>query len=301
MIKYTPFIQKSILNIDIIITASKLYGYQRQKVDYISRGLDLNQHDWKKILYILSENIKTRVINVIPQRGKLPYIKFKNLLDKQAQDVIIETLRNYKINGKLISEEGDELFGNEDYYIIADPIDGTTNLSRGLQPSVLSLSVATAPFQNSVIAGIVSNFYTNETYYAEKDKGAWLNEFLIKPAPYITYQEGLIGLELSKNPKLEKMHNLIIKSKHIREEGCSAASLCHVADGSLDAHIDLRDIVRATDISSGLFIIREAGGVFSINDELFGDLPLTRETRCNIITANSKKLHDEIKNLIDEK
>jgi fructose-1,6-bisphosphatase/inositol monophosphatase family enzyme len=71
-----------------------------------------------------------------------------------------------------------------------------------------------------------------------------------------------------------------------------------VADGTLDAHIDLRGKVRATDISAGLFMIREAGGVYSVNGELFGDLSLTRETRCIVIAANTRRLHDEIMKLI---
>ena len=254
--------------------------------------------DWHTILHTLSENIQGKVLTVIPQRSTLSNNKFKDLLDKQAQDAIIETLTKQKVSAKLISEEGDVVFGDGEYIITADPVDGTTNLSRGLQPSVLSLSAATSPHQSDVIAGIITNFYTGETYYAEKDLGATLDGMPIKPAPYIPYKHGLIGMDISKDPRLEKTTRLIAESRHTRQEGCSAASLCHVAAGQLDAHIDLRGIVRATDISAGLFIIKEAGGVYSLNGELFGDLPLTRETRCTVIAANTQRLHDEIMELI---
>lgn len=254
--------------------------------------------DWKNTLSSLSDNIQGKIISVIPQRGKLPYNKFKEVLDKQAQDAIIETLREHKISAKLISEEGDEVFGDGEYVITADPVDGTTNLSRGLQPAVLSLSVATGPHQNDVIAAIVSNFYTGESYYAEKEIGAFLDDFPIKASQYVPYQHGLISMDISKDPKLEKTTRLIAESRHTRQEGCSAASLCHVAEGVLDAHIDLRGIVRATDISAGLLMIKEAGGVYSLNGELFGDLPLTRKTHCTVIAANTKRLHDEIMGLI---
>lgn len=254
--------------------------------------------DWKSILKTLSENIQGKVISVIPQRGKLPYNKFKDLLDKQAQDAIVETLTEHKVSARLISEEGDAVFGEGEYVITADPVDGTTNLSRGLQPAVLSLSVATSAHQNDVIAAIVSNFYTGESYYAEKGKGAFFDDFPIKTSQYIPYQHGLIGIDISKDPKLEKTTKLIADSRHTRQEGCSAASLCHVAEGVLDAHIDLRGIVRATDISAGLLMIKEAGGVYSLNGELFGDLPLTRETHCTVVAANTKRLHDEIMELV---
>jgi len=254
--------------------------------------------DWHTILHALSDHIQSKVISVIPQRGKLPYNKFKDLLDKQAQDAIVETLTEHKVSAKLVSEEGDVTFGDGEFIITADPVDGTTNLSRGLQPSVLSISAATGPHQSDVIAAIVTNFYTGESYYAEKDKGATLDEAPIKPAPYIPYRHGLIGMDISKDPQLEKTARLIAESRHTRQEGCSAASLCHVADGKLDAHIDIRGIVRATDISAGLLIIKEAGGVYSVNRELFGDLSLTRETRCTVIAANTRRLHDEIMDLI---
>jgi myo-inositol-1(or 4)-monophosphatase len=254
--------------------------------------------NWNKILHDLSDNIQSEVFSVIPQRGKLPYNKFKDLLDKQAQDAIIETLKEHKVSARLISEEGDELFGDGEYVVTADPVDGTTNLSRGLQPSVLSLSVATSQLQKDVVAAIVTNFYTGESYYAEKGKGATHDDFPIKSSQYIPYQQGLIGMDISKDPKLEKTTRLIAESRHTRQEGCSAASLCHVAEGVLDAHIDLRGIVRATDISAGLLMIREAGGVYSLNGEVFGDLPLTRETHCTVIAANTRRLHDDIMELI---
>jgi myo-inositol-1(or 4)-monophosphatase len=254
--------------------------------------------DYHKLLNTLSQNIQSNVLSVTHLRGTIPTNKFKGLLDFQAQDAIIETLENQKVDVTLISEEGDQVFGSGEYIITADPVDGTTNLSRGLYPAVLSLSIATEPKQNNVEAGIVTNFYTGETYYAEKEKGATLDANQIQASNYIPYKHGLIGMDISKDPKLEKTTRLIAESRHIRQEGCSAASLCHVADATLDAHIDLRGIVRSTDISAGLLMIREAGGVYSINGDVFGDLPLTHETRCTVVAANTKLLYDEILELI---
>lgn len=256
--------------------------------------------NWHSVLHELSKNIQSKITEVIPKRNKLPYTAFKSLLDSQAQEAIVEILREKKVDAKLISEEGDLQFRDGKYIITADPVDGTTNLSRGLQPSVLSISVATEPNQNSVIASIVTNFYTGKTYYAEKNRGASLEEFPIKPAKYCQYKDSLIGLDLSKKPDLDKTYRLILESNHIREEGCSASSLCHVADGTLDAHIDVRNMVRATDISAGLFIIREAGGIYSVNRKIFGDLQLARDSNCEVIAASTRKLHDEILRIIEK-
>jgi fructose-1,6-bisphosphatase/inositol monophosphatase family enzyme len=252
-----------------------------------------------RLLHILSENIQQKVSTVLVQRSQYQNNKLKSLLDTKAQEAIIETLEKNKVGVQLISEEGNDIIGNGNYIITADPVDGTTNLSRGLQPSVVSISVATSQNQSDVIAGIVSNFYTGETFYAEKDKGATLDGLSINPSRYIPYNHGLIGMDLSKYPKLEKTKKLIIESRHLRQEGCTAASLCNVAAGILDAHIDLRGIARATDVSAGLFIIKEAGGFYKINGEYFGELSLTRDTKCTIITANTLRLLEEITLLIE--
>lgn len=252
-----------------------------------------------KLLHILSENIRQKVSTVLAQRSQYQNDKLKNLLDTTAQKIIIKTLKKNEVGVQLISEEGNDIIGNGNYIITADPVDGTTNLSRGLQPSVVSISVATAQNQSDVIAGIVSNFYTGETFYAEKEKGATLDGLSIKPSKYIPYNHGLIGMDLSKYPKLEMTKKLITESRHLRQEGSTAASLCNVAAGILDAHIDLRGIARATDVSAGLFIIKEAGGFYKINGEYFGELSLTRETKCTIITANTQRLLEEITLLIE--
>jgi len=264
-----------------------------------TRGEPLNRSNLKKLLHILSRNTRNRVMALITRRGTMAANMFKAMLDMEAQNAIIETLTEQGLGVTLISEEGNHVFGSGEYYIIADPVDGTTNLSRGLPPAVLSISVATEPLQSCVVAGIVTNFYMGETYYAEEGKGSTLDGSPIKTAPYVSLQQGIIGMDLSKVAKLETTMSIIRESQHIRQLGCSAASLCHVAEGALDAHVDVRGTIRATDISAGLLIIKEAGGVYSVDGELYGDLHLTRDSGCKLVAANTMRLHDEIMSLMD--
>jgi myo-inositol-1(or 4)-monophosphatase len=254
--------------------------------------------NWHKVLNEINDKIQGNVLSVTHLRNTLPVQRFKALLDKQAQDAIIETLDKLKADVTLVSEEGDQVFGEGTYTMVADPVDGTTNLARGLSPAVASISVSETGYQSGVIAGIVSNFFTGETFYAEKGKGATLDKQEINVAPDIKYRHGMIGMDISKNPAMDRLGKLIGVSRHVRQEGCSAMSLCNVAAGILDAHIDLRGIVRATDISAGLFIIKEAGGVYMINGKRFEDMPLTRTTRVELIAACTPKLLDEIEEIM---
>ena len=254
--------------------------------------------DWYSILHKLSDKIQGNVLSVIHQRNTMPVLRFKDLLDLQAQDAILETLGKLDVGITLVSEEGDQIFGDGRYTMVADPVDGTTNLARGLSPAVTSISVSETDHQSDAVSSIVTNFFTGETFYAEKGMGATLDGATINAAPDIRYHHGMIGMDISKNPAMDRLGKLIGASRHVRQQGCSAMSLCNVATGTLDAYIDLRGFVRATDISAGLLMIREAGGVYAINGELFGDMELTQGTRVELVAASNPRLLEEIESIM---
>ena len=254
--------------------------------------------DWKPILQELSDKVQGSVLTVIHQRNTMSIQRFKGLLDKRAQDAILKTLDKLDVGVTLVSEEGDQIFGDGRYTMVADPVDGTTNLARGLNPAVTSISVSETVHQSGVIAGIITNFFTGETFCAERGKGVTLDGAIINVALDVRYRHGMIGMDVSKNPAMDRLGRLIGASRHIRQQGCSAMSLCSVAAGTLDAHIDLRGIVRATDISAGLLMIREAGGVYAVNGELFGDMELTQATRVELVAASNTRLLEEIESIM---
>ena len=254
-----------------------------------------NRHE---LLLELVQNVREGIRRFLPERGKLPVREFKRLLDDSAQEAIIETLNRLGVSARLVSEEGDMTFGAGEYTIIADPVDGTTNLARGLCPSVVSISIGRMPTQSSVFAGIVAGVETDEIFFAEEGRGATLNGRPICPMESTGLEESLVSLDISKLGDISGVLPLLINSRHIRAEGCSAMSLCRVAAGIMDAHVDHRGLIRATDISAGLFILREAGAVYAVNGKLEGDFPLKRDTRVSLIAASDKRLLEEIQSLI---
>lgn len=251
------------------------------------------------MLHRLSENVQAEITEAMPRRSNMAVPRLKQLLDQTAQQAIVNTLTEVKVPIRLVSEEGDHVFGDGSHVLVADPVDGTTNLSRGLRPAAVSLSVGEAGSQSSVVAGIVADLYTGETYYAERSRGATLDGDPIHVALPERYSRALISMDISKGPRLERTRRLIEESLHLRSEGCSSMSLCHVASGKLDAHIDIRGILRATDVSAGLLILKEAGGVYTVDGELFKDYPLTRDTHMELVASASRRLLDEINSLMD--
>jgi myo-inositol-1(or 4)-monophosphatase len=198
-----------------------------------------------------------------------------------------------------VSEEGDCVLGEGGgTYIVLDPVDGTTNLAKGLSPAVTSLGVSETPRLSGVFAGLVMNLYTGDYYYAEREGGAYYGIKPIRPAGNVGPEKALFSLDMSKIPRLEKLRRILEKFPHLRWMGCSAMSLCNVASGILDAHLDLRGILRITDVAAGLIILKEAGGFYSVNERVFGDVPLEKGATLELTAASNLNLLQEINGLI---
>lgn len=236
--------------------------------------------------------------NIKKQTENLYIDELKALLDLTAQDAIISVLKKYDVRVKIVSEEGDLILGSEDFHVILDPIDGTTNFARGLRPSVTSLAVSETSKMSGMLVGVIRNLYTGDVYHAVKNKGAWCNFYPIKTAEPLSFKESLVSIDISKKPKLEITNKIIRESRHIRELGCSAMSLCYLASGSLDVHLDLRGTLRATDVAAGLLILKESGGVYAIDRECFADINLRRDTMFQLVAASCKRVLQEVLRII---
>ena len=78
--------------------------------------------------------------------------------------------------------------------------------------------------------------------------------------------------------------------RYTRHFGANALELCFVADGSLDAFIDLRGVFRGTDLAASTLILREAGAVLidQNGNSLRG--PCTNDARYAYIAARDVQL-----------
>src|SRR5690606_14215418 len=75
-----------------------------------------------------------------------------------------------------ISEEVGELKQDSDYQWIIDPIDGTVNFAHGIPICCVSIAVK---YKDDLLLGAVYNPMMNELFFAEKGKGATLNDIAI--------------------------------------------------------------------------------------------------------------------------
>ncbi len=75
--------------------------------------------------------------------------------------------------------------------------------------------------------------------------------------------------------------------------GCAALELCYIASGIFDAFIDMRNMLRITDIAAAKLIVEEAGGRVTDWDGNPLTTPLDVRQRVNIVASNGRA-HDKL-------
>ena len=228
-------------------------------------------------------------------------------IDLAAEQAIIDALKKHETSFTLISEEsGVKKFGEhpDTCYITVDPVDGTTNLTRGIPFYATSIAVSTEPILSSVHTAIVTDLFHDVTYTAAREKGAQRNNHRINPSENTSLDEAVIGIDLNSY-KAEKtasrLTNLIDRIKHVRHFGANALELCYVADGTTDGFIDIRGKLRTTDVAAAWLIAKEAGAQLTLLEQEGLSTKLSPKQRVKFVASGNKKMHETILRLIEEK
>ena len=226
-------------------------------------------------------------------------------LDIVAENAIIKTLEEAKVDLLLISEEvGEKFIGNKEKakenqsVLIVDPLDGSNNAVRGVPYCSVSIAYAIGTKTNDIIKAVVLNLNTKDIYWAEKGKGAYLNETKIHVSDLDISNKCFFELNLPMKNLMKILQDLtpLIKKIHrMRILGSSALTLCQIASGSMEAFINLRDTNRLVDVAAGMLILKEAQGRFFSIDGSDINRPLSIDVRFPFVACNAK-LESFIKN-----
>lgn len=219
-------------------------------------------------------------------------------IDLIAEKVVIETLQNAKADLLLISEEiGEKYIGNKETaiknqnVIIIDPVDGSNNAVRGIPYCCVSIAYAIGKNVSDIRCSVVLDLTTKDLFWAVKGKGAFCNGKRIHVSKLDISQKCLFELNLSMrkfDEQIKTLDSIIKKFYRIRVLGSTALTLCHIAQGSLDAFINLRESNRLVDTAAGLLIIKEAGGkIFSL-DGIDIEQELSIDLKFPFIACNPK-------------
>ena len=283
--------------LDILTEASKnVYNEIKDLLGTIDGGSKISQGAGGDI---------SRKIDIVAEKTVLNTIKSNNIFPT----VVGEECGIVNLN-KSSSSSSSSSNNNNEGFLIMDAVDGTTNAIRGLPFSCCSLAFANEFKLSSVIDAVVLDLFTGDIYSASKEKGSFYNnkKIHVKNEDFNSIEsledlksfDVLIGTNISgiTSNILNEISKVLLFSTHIRHFGANALELCYFARGFMDAYIDIREKIRATDMAAGYLIAKEAGGkLYSPNgQELDSDLGL--KTKLSFYAVGNKKIFDLLKSSI---
>ena len=213
-------------------------------------------------------------------------------IDAAAEEVVVGRLAELGVDLTLVSEElGVRTFGaGGGLRLVVDPIDGSVNAKRGIPYFSLSLAVADGPRMDDVSFGFVHDFGAGEEWVAERGLGARLGDApLDGPGPKQTVE--ILALEGTTTEAVaDVVGGLRGVAQRVRVMGSLALSLCHLAEGRVDAVCCLKP-ARSIDIAAAQLLVRERGCAIDLfEDPPFGDAPLDLGQRSRVVAAATPEL-----------
>ena len=261
-------------------------------------------------------------------------------IDELAEDFLVEYLNQNKANVAVYSEDqGLIKFGEPEYVLIIDPVDGTRPAAAGLECAMVSIAVAEyrdSPIMGDVIFGCVQEIKNGDLFTARRGGGVRITTAAGEPIP----------VELSRNTELSRLFWTIgFRGRPARalietlgdlvdissvdgavfDLGSATFSITRILTGQLDAYIDIGprmiDEVPAViplfeevgkgailnnsphDLAAAALICSEAGAVIGDGrGEPLGDRPLLgsdRSFQMACVASASRELQESILGAVD--
>ncbi len=194
---------------------------------------------------------------------------FVSAADTKAEQVLVEELGRLRPGYGFLAEERGAVEGTDkSHRWIIDPLDGTTNFLHAIPHYCISVALER---EGELVAGVIHNPATNEIFWAEKGKGAFLNnEKRLRVAARRHLDESVLatGIPFLGKPGhgqfLKELHQITQRVAGVRRFGSAALDLAYVAAGRFDGFWE-RDL-KPWDMAAGALMILEAGGKVTTAD-----------------------------------
>jgi myo-inositol-1(or 4)-monophosphatase len=168
-------------------------------------------------------------------------------LDVEADDAALAVLHHAGVG--VLSEESGFNPGSTAEVVVIDPIDGSTNASRGIPWFATSLCLVDA---DGPAVAVVVNQASGVRYSAERGSGAWCGEHRLRPSGCIELSDAIVAVSAVPPPD--------VGWAQFRALGACSLDLCALADGIVDAYVDFGYEQHGVwDYLGGWLICQEAG------------------------------------------
>jgi myo-inositol-1(or 4)-monophosphatase len=196
---------------------------------------------------------------------------FVTAADKAAEKTLFEVLSKGRPGYGFLGEENGLIEGTDKTHSwIVDPIDGTTNFLHGMPHFAINVALQR---EGEIVAAVTYNPILQEMFWAEKGKGAFLNnDVRLRVSGRRDLADSLVctGIPFIGRPghaqSIKEIHALGQRVAGIRRLGSSALDLAWVAAGRYDAYWERN--LKPWDVAAGILLVSEAGGkVTGLDDQ----------------------------------
>jgi len=202
------------------------------------------------------------------------------LSDLAADEAALDVLVGNGVG--VLSEETGRHHPERDVTVVVDPLDGSTNASRGVPWYATSLCAVDA---EGPLAALVVNLASGVTFRAERGGGATVDDRTLTPSPKSALNQSLVAI--SGYPRE------YLGWYQYRALGAAALDLCAVAAGVVDAYIDCSWNAHGPwDYLGGALVCREAGA-FVVDAQDRDLVTLEYTDRRTPVAAGTQALLDE--------
>ena len=188
---------------------------------------------------------------------------FVSEVDRQAEQEIINTLREVYPEHAIFAEESGKAGENEFEWII-DPLDGTTNFLHGVPQFAVSIALRV---KGVLQVAVILDPVKDELFTAIRGEGALLNDHRIRVSSTDNMAYSLLatGFPYKDTSSLDLwtdcFRSLMPETSGVRRAGSAALDLAWVAAGRYDGFWEFD--LNTWDIAAGVLLIQEAGGMVS--------------------------------------
>ena len=212
-------------------------------------------------------------------------------IDKVVEDIILSHLQNSGKPMTVVSEEmGIKEFNGGGKTVLIDPVDGSRNAVAGIPFYCTSIAVVDGNTMGDIELGYVINLTTGDEFWAEKNKGAFMND------KHITTQKDdihyLTAYE-AQNPSrdIPLIMPLLSLSRKTRCLGATALDLSYLACGAVSIFITPAPS-RSFDFAAGLLIVKEAGGIVTdMHGRSIEPIEVSLKKSTSLLAAGNRSLH----------
>ncbi|GAB4235133.1 MAG: inositol monophosphatase family protein [Methyloligellaceae bacterium] len=219
---------------------------------------------------------------------------FVSAADTRAEETLFAELSRARPGyGFLMEERGVVEGPDKSHRWIVDPLDGTTNFLHGIPLFAISIALER---EGELVAGLIHNPVSGETFTAERGKGAYLDDRRIRVAARSRLEESVLttGIPHRGRPGhdvfLAECSRVMARCAGIRRTGSAAIDLAWVAAGRFDGFWEHN--LAAWDIAAGTVLVREAGGF--VTDAQGGQTMMSRGD----IVAGNEAIHRDLLSLL---